>query len=228
VEPVKSTMIRTRIAAAVGLLSVVLSVVGFLIHGYPDVGAGGRALAHWAATRDQQQFAIGLYIEALGALLFLVFVAWLWSVTRDAEGGSGWLSTAGFAAGALYVVSIIDNGIWWALLDAGRRGTAPQTLAAIRDVAQHIFDTSLLFGGVSLLLIAYVLFRTAALPRWVGAVTAVLGLLMLVPPIEFGGLVVWVWPVVLGVYLLIRPGVVAETREAGPSLATPTAVGSHG
>src|ERR671933_657579 len=112
-----SDLTRTRAAAAAGLLSIVLSVLGFIIHGYPDVGASGRQLAHWATATNQQQFAIGLYVEALGALLLLPFAAWLWSVARGAEGGTGWLSTTGFAAGVLYVGSIIDNGIWWALLD---------------------------------------------------------------------------------------------------------------
>jgi hypothetical protein len=208
------------------LLSVILSVIGFVIHGYPAMGASGKELARWATTTNQQQFTIGIYLEALGTMLFLPFAAWLWSVAREAEGGSGWLSTTAFGAAVLYVGSIIDNGVWWALLDAGRRGTNPQTLAAIRDIAQHIFDTSLLFGGVFLFLIGYVLFNTRALPRWVGAVTAVLGLVLLIPPLQIGGIIVWVWPVLLSLYLLIRPSAVATVREPSATSVSPTPAGT--
>lgn len=217
---------RTRIAAALGLLSIILSVVGFVIHGYPTIGANGTELAHWAATTNQQQFAIGIYIEALGSLLFLLFAAWLWSVARAAESGPGWLSTAGFGAAVLYGGGISANGIWSALLDAGRRGASPQTLAAIRDIAQHVFEATLLCGGVFFVLIGYVVFRTRALPRWVGAVTAVLGLALLIPPIQVGGLVVWVWPVVLSLYLLIHPSAVATVRAPSATMASSTAVGT--
>jgi hypothetical protein len=208
---------RARVAGAFGVLSVIVSIIGFLIHGYPAMGASGKELAHWAVTTDQQQFTIGIYIEALGTLLFLPFAAWLWAIARDGEGGSGWLSTTGFAAAIMYVGSIIDNGIWWAVLDAGRHGASAGTLAAIRDIAQHVFDTSLLFDGVFFSLTGYVLFSTRALPRWVGAVMAALGLIMLIPPLPIGGLVVWGLPVVLGLYLLIRPHVVGTVSQPAVS-----------
>jgi Domain of unknown function (DUF4386) len=220
-------VMRTRVAAALGLLSVILSVVGFVIHGYPAIGASGKEIARWAATTNQQQFAIGLYFEALGYLLFLLFAAWIWTVGRDAEGGSGWLSTAGFGAAVLYVGSIIDNGIWWAILDAGRRGTNPQTLAAIRDIAQHIFETTLLFGGVFFVLIGYVLFRTRALPRWIGATAVVVGLILLIPPAQMvGGAFVFIWPAAVSLYLLVRPGAAATVREPSVTRVSSTAAGT--
>jgi hypothetical protein len=131
---------RTRVAAALGLLSIILSLVGFTIHGYPAIGASGKEIAHWATTTDGQRFAFGIYVEALGLLLFLPFAAWLCSVARGAEDGSGWLATAGFGGATLYVgIGIMDNGIWSSLLDGARHGTDPQTLASIRDIAEYIF-----------------------------------------------------------------------------------------
>jgi hypothetical protein len=224
---VGGAVMRARMAGAFGVLSVLVSIGGFILHGYPAMNASGKELLRWAITTDQQQFTIGIYIETLGTLLFLPFAAWLWSVARDAEGGSGWLSTAGFAAAIMYVGSIIDNGIWWAVLDAGRDGASIGTLAAIRDVAQHVFDTSLLFGGVFFALTGYVLFSTRAMPRWVGAVIALLGLLMLIPPVQIGGLVVWVLPVLLGLYLLIRPSAVAMVRKQAYPVADLTEAGAQ-
>ena len=57
---------RIRVVAALGLLSIILSIVGLIIHGYPAMGASGQEIADWATTTNQQQFEIGIYIEALG------------------------------------------------------------------------------------------------------------------------------------------------------------------
>lgn len=209
---------RTRIAAALGLLSIILTFVGLSVHGYPPMVASSAEIAQWATTTNQQQFAIGIYVEALGYMLFLLFAAWLWSVAREAEGGSGWLSTAGFGTAVLYVAGIITNGIWSALLDAGHQGASPQMLVVIYDIAQDVFQSTILFGAVFSLLIGYVLFRTRALPRWIGATAVVVGLLMLIPPTQqIGALVLLIWTVAVSLYLLVRPGAVATVRE--PSAA---------
>jgi Domain of unknown function (DUF4386) len=219
-----STVTRTRLAAVFGLLNVVGTFAGLAIHGYPDIGASGRQIAHWATTTNQHQFAIGIYVEAVAILLFLGFAAWLWSVTRDAEGGSGWLATAGFSAAALYVVlALTSNAVWWAVLDSGHRGTNPQTLASIRDIAQHTFDTSNLCLGMFLILGGYVLFSTRALPRLVGATAVVFGLGLMVPQSAMLAMIpVFVWIVAVSIYLLVRPNLATTVREpAGVMSARP-------
>jgi cytochrome bd-type quinol oxidase subunit 2 len=223
-----SEVSRIRVAAALGLLSIVLAIIGFIIHGYPTIGASGQELVDWAATTDQQQFEIGIYIEALGYLLFLPFAAWLWAVARGAEDDPGWLVTAGFGAAALYVgISVVDNGVWSAVLNSARHGADPQTLASIRDVAQYIFYSTLLFGGLFFVSMGYVLFRTRALPRWVGATAAVIGLGLLVPPLALiTALLVWIWTVVVSLYLLARPRAVATVREPSDAMAGPAAAGT--
>ena len=219
-----STTTRARLAGAAGLLSVVGTFAGLMIHGYPDIGASGSQIAHWATTTNQHQFAIGIYVEALSILLFLAFAGWLWSVAREAEGGSGWLATTGFAAGALYVcLGLTSNAVWWAVLDAGRRGTDALALAAVRDIAQHSFDTSNLFFGMSLILTGYVLFASRALPRLIGAAAAVCGLGLMVPQtVEMAMIPTFIWIAAVGIYLLVRPGVLsAADRQVGALTATP-------
>jgi hypothetical protein len=219
-----STVTPTRVAAALGLLSIVLSAVGLAIHGYPAIGASGKEIARWATTTNQQQFGVGIYIEALGTLLFLPFAAWLCTVAREAEEGFSWLVTAGFGAVVLYLgISIMDNGIWSSLLDGARHGTSPQTLASIRDIAEYIFHGTLLFGGMFFVLTGYALFRTRALPRLIGGTAVALGLGLLVPPLVLvTGLLVWVWTVLVSLYLLARPRAVATVREP-PAVMTGSA-----
>ena len=206
---------RTRVAAALGLLSIILSLVGFVIHGYPAMGASGKEILHWATTTDGQRFAIGIYVEALGYLLFLPFAAWLWSVARGAEDGWGWLATAGFGAATLYVgISVMDNGIWSSLLDGARHGTDPQTLGSIRDIAVYIFLSTYLFAGLFYVSTGYVLFHSQALPRWVGATAAVIGLGLLIPPLAgITSPLLLLWTVVVSLYLLAQPSAVAKARE---------------
>ena len=218
-----STVTRSRLAAIFGLLSVVGTFAGLAIHGYPDIGANGRQISHWAATTNQHQFAIGIYVEAVAILLFMGFAAWLWSVARDAEGGSGWLATAGFSAAALHVVlGLASNAVWWAVLDSGRRGTNPQTLASVRDIAQHAFDTSFLCLGMFLILAGYVLVTTRALPRLVGATASVLGLGIMVPQLAQVALMpVFVWIVAVSIYLLVRPNPATIREPAGVMSASP-------
>lgn len=216
---------RTRAAAVFGLLSIILSIVGLVIHGYPAIGASGKEIADWATTTDQQRFETGIYIEALGYLLFLPFAAWLRSAARDA--GSGWLVSAGFGAIVLYVgLSVADNGIWSSLLDGARRGADPQTLASVRDIAENVFRGTLLFGGMFFVPTGYALFRGRALPRWVGATALVIGLGLLVPPLAIiAAFVVWIWTLAVSLYLLARPGAVA-VREPSGAVAGPAAAGA--
>jgi hypothetical protein len=211
-----STVTRTRLAAVFGLLSVLGTFAGLAIHGYPDIGASGRQIAHWTTTTDPHQFAIGIYIEAVAILLFLGFAAWLWSVARDPAGGSGWLATGGFIAAALYVVlALTSNAVWWAVLDSGRRGTNPQTLASVRDIAQHTFDASNLCLGMFLILAGYILFTTRALPRLVGATAMVFGLGVMVPQTAQVAMIpVFVWIVAVSIYLLVRPNPATKVSEA--------------
>lgn len=219
-----STATRTRLAGIFGLLSVLGMFAGLAIHGYPDIGASGRQIAHWATTTNQHQFAIGIYVEAVAILLFLGFAAWLRGVARDAEGGSGWLSTAGFSAAALYVgLALASNAVWWAVLDSGRRGTNPQTLAAVRDIAQHTFDASNLCLGMFLIIVGYGLFTTRALPRLAGGTAMLFGLGLMVPQTPQLALIpVFVWIVVVSIYLLVRPALATRVTEtAGVRSASP-------
>lgn len=70
-----SNATRIRVAAALGLFSIILSLAGLVLHGYPAMGASGKEIVEWATTTNQQQFGIGIYIEALGTLSFLPFAA---------------------------------------------------------------------------------------------------------------------------------------------------------
>lgn len=199
--------ILTRAGAATGLASMVVTTVGYMIHGDYPLDKSGAEIVKWAAASTGSSFTTGLYVEIFGFLLFLVFATWLWMAIRDGDDISRWLSTAGFA-GAMILLGMLalDDGVWMALLNGARHGTAPETLFTVRDAAQRALEISYVFEGLFLLCIGYVLFRTRSFVRWLGVGAILLGIGCLVPPIALlVGLAADLWFVVLSIYLLVRP-----------------------
>lgn len=98
--------------------------------------------------------------------LFLPFLAYLYSLLREAEGANGWLSTTAFAAGL--------TGITIKLLSAApeiaNRHVTDDTplhkaLQGIADAATGIslYPLAVMFAAITVLT-----FRTSVLPRWLG------------------------------------------------------------
>lgn len=208
----RETPTWTRLGAAVGLLSIIVATIGFFLHGNPPLGKSGADIVTWAAGVDQSRFAVGIYVELLGYLLFLVFAAWIWSVARPAAPGSTWLGVGALLAAAVFIaISATSDGVWLALLDGARGGTSAATLTLMRSGAEHVFEVSFLFGGLFSLLIGAAMLTGQRLPRWMGISSVVLGVAVLIPPIALIASLLWeIWVVAVSLALLIRPD--AATR----------------
>lgn len=205
--PATRTQTWARGGAATGVLSIIVATIGFVLHGNPPLGKSGPAIVTWAAGVDQTRFTTGIYVELVGYLLFLVFAAWLWSALRRPGDEAAWLSMAALVGAILSMgISAVADGFWLALLPGVHQGTAPQTLALVREAAEQTFDLSFLFGGLFTLLIGVVILRTRHLPTWSGATALILGVATLVPPIALPASLIWeVWVLVVSIYLLLRP-----------------------
>lgn len=208
----RDTRTWIRLGATVGLLSIIVSTVGFFLHGNPPLGKSGAEIVTWAARVDHSRFAVGIYVELLGYLLFLAFAAWIWSVARPAAPGSSWLGVGALLAAAVFIaISAVSDGLWLALLDGARGGTSAATLTIVRSGAEHVFAVSFLFGGLFSLLIGAAMLTGQRLPRWMGISSAVLGVAVLIPPIALIASLLWeLWVVAVSIALLIRPD--AATR----------------
>ncbi len=198
-----------RAGAAAGLLSIIVSTIGFLLHGDYPMGKNGAQIVTWAAGTSRNSFGTGIYVEVLGYLAFLLFAAWLWMVGRDRGGAREWFATSGFVAAVLLVGSAaMDNGLWSALLDGAQQGTNPQTLTVLRDGAQRVFEISYLFEALFLLLTGITLLMAPRASRWIGLSAVVLGIGLFVPVFAiavFVSLIFELWVLVVSIYLLIRP-----------------------
>ena len=181
-----------------------VALIGYSIHGYPALGASGQALAEWAAKTDPNRFALGVYIEAVGILLILVFYAWLCDLIRRND-TLAWLAMFAFAMVVVWgAAGILSNSAWTALLDAGRRGADASLLASTRDVAQEIFNSTYVFFGLGMVAIALASLSGRVLPLWLSWTGLIIGVGLAIPAtVNFAGLFVILWAFAIAILYLV-------------------------
>lgn len=114
-----------RIGAACGILYVVLEITGLgfgIANSFAavDLDSSKREIARAFANPAPTGAWIGIYLEVLSVLFFIVFTARLWATLRRAEGDPGWLSLAAFgsamilAAMTLFAFSSAGAAAYWA------------------------------------------------------------------------------------------------------------------
>lgn len=193
-----------RLGAAAGILHVVLQFVGFGIVG-ASVGALAdlsspdreivRAFEHPSATGVW----VGLYLGVLAFLLFAVFTARLSTTLRRAEGDAGWMSTAVFGSGILYIaLSLMSLGFIGVGRRAAGHGIDVGLARVLTDLTSGIHAITWGVAALFLMLTATVVLRTRALPRWTGwsagATAVALLLAMAAPASELAPIVAFLLP----------------------------------
>jgi hypothetical protein len=197
-----------RFAPLTGVLFVILVVIGgpVLEGSGPGAGAGGaRVIAFYAAHRERER--IGVVVLAFAFAAFLFFAAALrarWRRDDDVEG----IATAMLAAATVVAVGLtVSGGLGFALTDAPR-ALAPASAQTLNLLANDMVVTSavgfLAFGitaGISIL-------RVDNLPSWSGWFAIAIGILFVIPPIEFVGfLLLLLWALLVSVLTVRRaPG----------------------
>jgi hypothetical protein len=197
---------HARFASLTGVAAVVVIAAGFATAGNtpaPDAPTGRLVLFY--AAHDTGQLASGALLS-LGALLFLVFAAFVCSMLRRAGGAPSAMAVLCLAGGVIVVVGLtILAGFALAL------GDVAQHLGASALQAVHVLSEELVFTltvGTSGFLLGAGLatLQTAALPRWTGWLALVFGVVAAVPSHILGGLldhIGFVGFVGLGVWTLI-------------------------
>jgi Domain of unknown function (DUF4386) len=169
-------MTSARIAPVLGLASWLLILTGFVVHGYPAMGASGQDLGRWASVTETGRFVTGVFVEHIGLGLFLVFLAWLAYQLLQA-GGSPWLLALGLGSAAVWMgVGLTVNAVWSAILEAGKREADPQLLAAMRDVAQYAYNSTNITFGLAMAAIGLAAVSARQLPRWIGWAAIAIGI----------------------------------------------------
>ena len=165
-----------RLGAACGILSVVLEFVGLGIAAVSSPGLVDSTLAtsegEIARAFSSPATAgvwVGLYLQVVAFLLFVVFAARLWATLRRAEGGAGWVSNVVLGAGVLFAGITLLALAFWGMADYQAGPSVNVEVAMVLNVL-HIGTYNLSWAAQALFLAAaaVVVLRTRALPGWLG------------------------------------------------------------
>lgn len=208
--------ITQALGAVCGIIWPFLGIYAFmgLVVGsgfWPDTNAPLPELArHLAAHPVTPDIWLASNIELFSLALFVVFIAYLWGVLRQAEGDPGWLSMLACAGGLLSVaLKIASFPFTEAILMRADIGRDPQLARVLFDMGDAAFVHHLAALGLMLVPSALIIIRTGVLPRWTGVLAAVVGTTLLATEalpdlLNIGQLGFIVWIVPTGTIMLWR------------------------
>jgi uncharacterized protein DUF4386 len=206
-----SESIWSRVGPACGLLFFPLVMVGFSIHGYPDVNPSDAQLVKWFAGVDMSVFKSGVYVEAVATLLFIPFAAWLYGHLRQGTGNSSRPAVAMIAAGTGWTVLTLPiNEAWVGLVDQAHKGLDIRVAQTLVSINQAWFDMTGLIFGLTLVAAGVAIIRSGAIARWAGWAAIIIGLGMAASaplgaastPAQIFG---FLWILAVGGYYTFRP-----------------------
>ena len=197
-----------QIGPLTGILFVVLVILAFAVGGEtPDIDDSAQSVVSFYQDNDsEQQIAGGLL--ALGCVSFLFFLGALRRALRVVAGDEGGLSTVALLGGLMIVVGAsIFAGIGFTL------GDAADDLPASAVVTLNALNSDLFFPlavgtAVFNLGLALAVLRHGGLPRSLGWVALVVGIVGLTPGGFFAFLATGI--------VIVWASVVMAQRAAGP------------
>ncbi len=215
-----------RWAPLCGPLFVLLMVLGFIISGNSPAPDDSRAkIASYLGDDSKYNKNIVGYFFVLAAMLFLVgFFAALRARLAEAEAGNGWLAGLAFGAGVASVaflvvaVSLFVSPVA-AAHDAGRDTLDPGIYRLTQDVGYLIWVASVVVGALVVWATSAVALRTGILPRWFAWAGVLVGVLCLVAVFFIPIFIYWLWILVAGVLLYLRPAAAGRPAEVATAPA---------
>ncbi len=204
-----------RLAPLSGIVFAVLLAVTFTTPSTPDVhDTGQQVIQHY--NDHHGAHLLGDLTGGVAVVFFLFFITALRSFFKDKEGADG-LSMAAFAGGILIAVGGgLFTSLDVALIDA-RHDISPQAVQALNVLSNDIFFPFEIGLIVFALSIGLAIIASGALPKWLGWVMVVIGIVAFTPVGFFGFFVVLLWAVIVAILIYRRSG---TTGPAAPAAAT--------
>jgi hypothetical protein len=165
-----------RVGGLTGFLFVALTVATIFAPSEPDADEPTSTIAQ-AISDDRTAHVFFTYLGEIGAVVFLLFVAALWSMLRRAESEAGASMVALMGGVGFSVIEIGRHGAFLALVEAADKGREPAAIRALLELDNTLFTGSVFFlvafhAGVALSVIPL-----RSLPIWLGWWAAALALL---------------------------------------------------
>jgi hypothetical protein len=213
----------SRLAPLTGVLFAVITLVAVFTGGEtPDANARPGKVIHYYATHTSEVETSAILI-ALAFLFLVLFAGALRAYLRQtpaAEGPSALVPIgAGLMAIGVWSVGAIEYGLAHNL---GRLG--PQTAQTLSFLSNELFIPILGGAFVFMFCAGLAIVRGAPLPKWLGWVAIVLGILAVIPPVGFFSLIlVLVWILVVSILVYQRSGKPAATPGPSATEVSPAA-----
>jgi Domain of unknown function (DUF4386) len=212
----------SRLAPLTGIVFAGLLIAAFAVGGRePGVHATGlNVLSYYKAHHSQRMASDSL--TALGVVFLLFFAAALRTYLRRIEGARP-LAALGFGGAVVLGIGFaIFSALSWALADA-RNTLDPSAAQALNVLSNDFFWPFAI--GVTVFGIGYglAIARSGALPRWLGWVAFLIGILGMTPISFIAFFALLAWSLIVSALMYVRGG----RSHATPATA-PGAVGNAG
>ena len=191
----------TRLMGWVGLLTLISFVVGFgvLSGNQPSENASGATDVAWMNSHSTMRWA-QIYVIAFGLTLVLVFVAQLRRILHDATNGRQLWPDLVFAAGIIFVAGELASGGVNATVFLIAAHNHDYVIAHLANFVGQNSEIVMIYGLALLTLTTGIATLAGSmLPRWIGIVSVIIGIVCVLGPIGFFGvLAAALWFPVLG------------------------------
>ena len=164
-----------------GVGFVVVAIIGFIVGGEPkDASHPASEIVDWYID-NKDSVEIGAFIGVAATVLLVFFGAYLRNVLRAAAGGTDMLSLVSFIGVVVVAVGFaIDTTISIALAE---RADDIDPIAV--QSLQALWDNDFVPIALGILLFLWAtglsVLRTGALPKWIGWIMILLGIVALTP-----------------------------------------------
>ena len=207
-----------RLGPLAGIVAVVLFVVGVAVvegAGAPDENASPQDYLRYY-QEDDDIILLGGVIFQLGAVFFLWFLGHLRARLALAEGGVQRLTAIAYGGGLIATTCAL-------LLpgpdEAGalsNEDITPDAAVALNNFGDAFFVGAEFAAAGLLAATGLLVLATRVLPRWLGWLSLVVALWLLIAPVGWAALIfaVPIWTIIVSVLLFVRPTVAEPTPSA--------------
>jgi len=199
------TAFLRRVAPLSGVVFGLLILVAFIIGGSsPGAGSTGTHVIDWYTKHHNSQNAVA-FLLAYAAFFGLVWAASL-KAYLSARSDSKAALTLGFGGFVTLAVGLaVFSGLGFALVDDTKKYETGAAQAL--NVLDNDMFVSLLVGLAAFMLAnGLVIAMSGALPKWLGWIALVIGIVEMTPLGWFGLLALIAWSIVVSVWVFIREG----------------------
>jgi hypothetical protein len=210
------------LAPLTGVAFVVVLIIGFLVSGEPpDVKNPAQEIVdHYVDNKDSVQIGVGL--ELIAAALLLFFAGYLRKVLRAAPGEGGMLPAVALAGATVMAVGAALDGTISFVLAESADEIEPAAVQALQALWDNDWPPIALGAAVLLLASGISIALYGALPKWLGWIAILLGVIGLTPIGFVSFLAGGIWIVIVSVLLTLQARAATQPPPpGGPGRAAP-------